>query len=50
MKDLAALPLLFMDLNAPWGHPGRDNLDQWGFGGAILYSSGWNPDETSHER
>jgi hypothetical protein len=47
MKDLGAVPLLFIGLKPPWGHPSWGNLDPWGFGGAILYSSGRNPDEVT---
>ncbi len=47
MKDLGAVPLLFMHLKTPWNHPSWGNRDQWGFGGAILYRAGRNPDDVT---
>jgi dolichyl-phosphate-mannose-protein mannosyltransferase len=45
MKDLAALPLLFMHLRVPWDHPSWGAGDEWGFGGAFIYGSGRSPDK-----
>jgi hypothetical protein len=47
MKDLAALPLLFMNLQVPWDHPSWARGDPWGFGGVIMYRSGRSPDKVT---
>ncbi len=46
-KDLAALPLLFLDLRFPSEHPSWTNgvNDYWGVGQAFFYELGNNPDQ-----
>ena len=45
-KDLAAFPLLFMDLEFPWNHPSWTEHvnDQWGVGQFFLYEMGNDAD------
>lgn len=47
VKDLAALPLLFLDLNFPFSHPAWTEKvnGQWELGPAFLYLSGNDPDQ-----
>ena len=45
MKDLAALPLLFMRLRVRWDDPGWTERQPWRFGGVFLYESGRSPDK-----
>jgi len=51
IKDLAAIPLLFLDLNFPRDHPAWTQEDnpfwwhQFNLGGEFLYKSGNNPDQ-----
>jgi hypothetical protein len=45
MKDLAALPLLFMHLRVRWDDPGWTERQPWRFGGVFLYESGRSPDK-----
>lgn len=45
VKDLAAIPLLFLNLNFPKDSLGWRNSDQWQFGPEFLYHSGNNPDK-----
>jgi len=47
VKDMAALPLLFLNLSAPYSHPSWTQYtnDQWGFGRLFFYHSGNNPDQ-----
>jgi len=46
IKDLAALPLLFLNLNFPKDSPAWTEgiNEQWSFGWEFLYNSGNNPD------
>jgi hypothetical protein len=44
MKDLAALPLLFLNLNEPWDDPSWTAGEAWDFGAKLLYGSGNDPD------
>ncbi|HWP86132.1 MAG TPA: glycosyltransferase family 39 protein [Terriglobia bacterium] len=46
MKDLGALPLLFLNLSVDWNHPSwtQDPYGQWDFGLLLLYRSGQDPD------
>ncbi|MBI4479434.1 MAG: glycosyltransferase family 39 protein [Acidobacteria bacterium] len=46
MKDLGALPLLFMNLRPPWNDKSwtEDPYGQWTLGSQLLYNSGGNPD------
>jgi len=46
VKDLAAIPLLFLNLNFPKDHPSwqEEVNGQWWFGSEFLYHSGNNPD------
>ncbi len=37
IKDLSALPLLFMKLNVPFNNESWQNHDQWSFGYQFLY-------------
>ena len=45
MKDLGAIPLLFMDLDAPWNDKSwtEDYYGQWDFGHQLILSSGGDP-------
>ena len=47
IKDLAAAPLLFLNLNFPKNHPAwKDEVNpQWWFGNEFLYRSGNNADQ-----
>jgi len=47
IKDLAAIPLLFLDLNFPKNHSSWTEgvNEQWSFGSQFLYYSGNNPDQ-----
>ncbi|MBU2635292.1 glycosyltransferase family 39 protein [Patescibacteria group bacterium] len=47
VKDLAALPLLFLDLNFPEDHSSwtEGTNEQWTYGSQFLYYSGNNPDQ-----
>ncbi len=47
VKDLAAVPLLFLDLNFPEDHTSwtQGTNEQWNFGSQFLYYSGNNPDQ-----
>ncbi|PJA02305.1 hypothetical protein COX73_01470 [bacterium (Candidatus Gribaldobacteria) CG_4_10_14_0_2_um_filter_36_18] len=47
IKDLAAFPLLFLNLNFPEDHPSWTEgvNQQWWFGNQFLYQSGNNPDQ-----
>ena len=47
VKDLSAIPLLFLNLNFPKNHPSwyKDVNSQWWFGSEFLYHSGNNPDQ-----
>jgi len=47
VKDLAAAPLLFLDLNFPEDHTSwtQGTNEQWNFGSQFLYYSGNNPDQ-----
>ncbi len=47
IKDLAAIPLLFLDLNFPEDHTSwtQGINEQWNFGSQFLYGSGNNPDQ-----
>ena len=47
VKDLAAIPLLFFDLNFPLEHPSwtKATNDQWGVGRLFLYFSGNDADQ-----
>ncbi len=47
IKDLAAVPLLFLDLNFPKDHSSwtQGVNEQWNFGSQFLYGSGNNPDQ-----
>lgn len=47
IKDLAAFPLLFLNLNFPEEHPSwKDAVNgQWAFGSIFLYHSGNDPDQ-----
>jgi hypothetical protein len=47
IKDLAAFPLLFLNLNFPKDHPSWTEgvNQQWWFGNQFLYQSGNNPDQ-----
>ena len=47
MKDLAAVPLLFMNLRVPWDDRTWDDADEWGFGGVVMYRSGRSPDKVT---
>lgn len=49
-KDLAAYPLLFLDINFPADHPAWTTglNDQWNFGRVFFYESGNNPDQIIH--
>jgi 4-amino-4-deoxy-L-arabinose transferase-like glycosyltransferase len=46
MKDLAAIPLLFLKLRPPWNDPlwQQDQFEQWEFGKRIIFNSGGDPD------
>ena len=44
MKDLAAPPLLFLNLKEPWNDPSWEAGDAWSFGAKLLYDSGNDPD------
>ena len=46
VKDLAALPLLFLNLNFPANHPSWQTgvNNQWWFGNQFIFKSGNNPD------
>lgn len=46
VKDLAALPLLFQNLNFPQDHPSwREDVNgQWTFGSVFFFEAGNNPD------
>ena len=46
MKDLGALPLLFMKLRPPWNDKSwtEDPYGQWTLGSQLLYNSGGDPD------
>ncbi|MDO8558110.1 MAG: glycosyltransferase family 39 protein [bacterium] len=46
MKDLGALPLLWMNLKEPWGHKSwvSDINGQWEFGRALIFGSGNDAD------
>jgi len=45
IKDLAAIPLLFLNLNFPKDSPAWQGInEQWWFGWEFLYNSGNNPD------
>jgi hypothetical protein len=44
VKDLAALPLLLIDLHAVWDRPSWSRMDQYRFGEELLYESGNNAD------
>jgi len=46
MKDLGAIPLLFMDLNEPWDHKSwtTDINGQWEFGRKLIFNSGNDAD------
>jgi len=45
VKDLAATPLLFLNLNFPKDSPFWQNSEQWQFGREFLYWAGNNPDQ-----
>ena len=47
IKDLAAVPLLFLNLNFPTNHSSWTEgiNEQWWFGSQLLYHSGNNPDQ-----
>ncbi len=47
VKDAAAIPLLFKDINFPTDHPAWTSMinAQWDLGPQFLYRSGNNPDE-----
>ncbi len=47
IKDLSAIPLLFLNLNFPRNHPSwqKEVNGQWWFGSQFLYHSGNNPDK-----
>lgn len=47
IKDLAAFPLLFLNLNFPEDHPSWTEgvNQQWWFGNQFLYQSGNNADQ-----
>ena len=47
VKDLSAVPLLFLDLNFPEDHTSwtQGTNEQWTFGSQFLYYSGNNPDQ-----
>src|SRR3990167_369112 len=47
IKDLAALPLLFLDIKFPTDHPSwkNDVNGQWSFGSVFLYESGNDADK-----
>jgi Dolichyl-phosphate-mannose-protein mannosyltransferase len=47
MKDLAAVPLLFMNLRVPWDDTAWQRGDEWGFGGVVMYRSGRSPDKVT---
>lgn len=46
MKDLAAVPLLFMDLRPPWDDKSwtEDPYGQWDFGAKLIFNSGASAD------
>jgi 4-amino-4-deoxy-L-arabinose transferase-like glycosyltransferase len=44
MKDLAAAPLLFLNLNEPWEDRSWEAGEAWDFGAALFYASGNDPD------
>jgi dolichyl-phosphate-mannose-protein mannosyltransferase len=46
MKDLGALPLLFMHLRVDWNHPSwtQDPYGQWDFGLLVIFHSGRDAD------
>ncbi len=44
IKDLSAIPLLFMNIKAPFDHPSWQKVDQWEFGHQFLYKYGNNVD------
>jgi hypothetical protein len=45
-KDLAAAPLLFLDLQVPWGNKLRraEPFDEWDFGSDLAFHSGMDAD------
>jgi 4-amino-4-deoxy-L-arabinose transferase-like glycosyltransferase len=47
LKDLAALPLMFLNLNFPGNHPSWQTgvNNQWWFGNQFIFKSGNNPDQ-----
>ncbi len=45
VKDLAAVPLLFLHLNFPKNSSGWQNSNEWTFGTDFLYRSGNNPNQ-----
>ena len=47
MKDLAAVPLLFLNLRVPWDGPGWTQADAWDFGRTVMYGSGRSPDKVT---